>query len=128
MLCFVGMEFTDLLEGKLRPRARYASRNRTPASSTEEDCKTIRKERRIQRQNYSSRQGDRSGHRPSASSAQAVDLSVWQEVQGFGMWYLSVIAGDKTANVCARTFTSPSVVAIFGMWHATHWLPVEPFL
>jgi hypothetical protein len=43
------------------------------------------------------------------------------------MWYLSVIAGDKTANVCARTFTSPSVVTIFGMWHATHWLPVEPF-
>ena len=55
-------------------------------------------------------------------------LSVWQEVQGFGIWYLSVIAGDINANVCTRTFTSPSVVAIFGMWHATHWLPVEPFL
>ena len=32
------------------------------------------------------------------------------------------------AFVCAHTLTSPSVVSIFGMWHATHWLPVESFL
>lgn len=79
------------------------------------------------KKNYASRQGDGSGHRRSASITQAVDLSVRQEVQGFGIWYLSVIPGDKTANVCARTFTPPSVVAIFGMWQATHWVPVEPF-
>jgi hypothetical protein len=77
------------------------------------------------KKNYSSRQGDGSGHRRSASITQAVDLSVRQEVQGFGIWFLSVTPGDKTANVCARTFTSPSVVAIFGMWQATHWLPVR---
>src|ERR1700745_1813108 len=51
-LCFVVIKVTALLEGKLRPRAGSASCNRTPASRTEEDCKTIRKERRIQRQNY----------------------------------------------------------------------------
>ncbi len=92
------------------------------------DCKTIPQGMPNTTKNYSSRQGDRSGHCRSASSAQAVDLSAWQEVQGFGIWYLSVIARDNTANVCARTFTSASVVSIFGMWHATHWLPVEPFL
>jgi hypothetical protein len=39
------------------------------------------------------RQGERSGQRRIASVAQAVDLSVWHEVQGLGMLYLSVIDG-----------------------------------
>jgi len=55
-------------------------------------------------------QGERSGQWRSASDAHAVDLSVWQEVQGLGMLYLSVIAGEMNANVCARTFTSAIVV------------------
>ena len=35
--------------------------------------------------------------------AQAVVLSVWQEVQGFGILYFSVIAGVMNANVCPCT-------------------------
>jgi hypothetical protein len=31
--------------------------------------------------------------------AQAVDLSVWQDVQGFGILYFSVMAGVMKANV-----------------------------
>ena len=50
-----------------------------------------------------------------ASAAQAVDLSAWHVVQGFGILYLSVIPGVMKANVCARTLTSATVVAIFGM-------------
>jgi len=63
-----------------------------------------------------------------APVAQAVDLSVWQLVQGLGILYLSVMAGVMKAKVCARTFTSAMVVAIFGMWQATHWLPGESAL
>lgn len=61
------------------------------------------------------RQGDRSGQCFKASVAQAVVLSAWHVVQGFGILYLSVIAGVMNANVCARTFTSATVVAIFGI-------------
>jgi hypothetical protein len=60
--------------------------------------------------------------------AQAVVLSEWHEVQGFGILYLSVIAGVIKANVCALTFTSAIVVSIFGIWQATQLLPADPFL
>jgi hypothetical protein len=78
--------------------------------------------------NYSSRQGERSGQWRMTSVAQAVVLSVWQEVHGFGILYLSVMSGVINANVCERTFTSAIVVAILGMWQAMQLLPVEPFL
>ena len=58
-----------------------------------------------------------------ASVAQAVVLSVWHDVQGLGILYLSVIAGVMNPNVWARTFASAIVVSIFGMWQATHSLP-----
>jgi hypothetical protein len=60
--------------------------------------------------------------------AQAVVLSAWHVVQGFGILYLSVIEGVMKANVCARTFTSEIVVSIFGIWQAMQLLPPDPFL
>ena len=75
---------------------------------------------------YSALQADRSGHCRIASFAHAVVLSEWHVVQGFGIWYFSVIEGVMNANVCALTFTSAIVVSIFGIWHATHALPAEP--
>ena len=63
----------------------------------------------------SMRHGERSGQCRKASVAQAVVLSAWQVVQGFGILYLSVIAGVMKANVCARTFTSAIVVSILGI-------------
>ena len=60
------------------------------------------------------------------SVAHAVLLSVWHEVQGFGILYLSVIAGVMNAKVCPCTFTSAMVVSIFGIWQATHWLAALP--
>ncbi len=39
----------------------------------------------------------------SSFVAQSVDLSVWQEVQGLGILYLSVIAGELNLKVCERT-------------------------
>ena len=77
---------------------------------------------------YSIRQGERSGQCRRASVAQAVDLSAWQDVQALGILYLSVMAGVMNPKVCARTLTSATVTSIFGMCHATHWLPVEPSL
>ena len=74
------------------------------------------------------RHGDLSGQCRSASVAQAVVLSAWHMVQGFGILYLSVIAGVMKAKVCALTFTSAIVVSIFGMWQATQLLPADPFL
>ena len=41
--------------------------------------------------------------------AQAVVLSAWHDVQGFGILYLSVIYGVMKANVWERTFTSAIV-------------------
>ena len=61
------------------------------------------------------RHGDRSGQCFKASVAQAVVLSAWHVVQGFGILYLSVTAGVMNAKVCERTFTSAIVVSIFGM-------------
>jgi hypothetical protein len=69
------------------------------------------KEQRI----HSTRQGERSGQCRTASVAQAVVLSAWQVVQGFGILYLSVMAGVMKANVCDRTFTSAIVVSILGI-------------
>jgi hypothetical protein len=80
------------------------------------------------REPYSVRQGERSGQCRNASVAQAVVLSVWHVVQGFGILYSSVIAGVMNANVCARTFTSEMVVSIFGIWQAIQLLPADPFL
>jgi hypothetical protein len=64
---------------------------------------------------HSIRHAERSGQRCKTSAAHAVVLSVWQDVQEFGILYLSVIAGVVKANVWARTFTSASLVSIFGM-------------
>lgn len=75
---------------------------------------------------YSSRQGERSGQCRSASVAQAVVLFVWQEVQGFGSLYFSVIAGVMNANVCACTLTFAIVVSIAGIWQLTHSLAGVP--
>ncbi len=47
--------------------------------------------------------------------AQAVGLSLWQDVHGLGILYLSVLDGGMKAKVWARTFTSAMVVSIFGM-------------
>ena len=64
---------------------------------------------------YSSLQGERSGQWRIASAAHAVVLSMWQEVHGFGILYLSVMAGGMKANVCALTNTPGIVTSIFGM-------------
>ena len=47
-------------------------------------------------------------------------LSAWQEVHGFGILYLLVIAGEMNWNVWERTNEpgTPSL-SIFGMWQAT---------
>src|SRR6266404_3696141 len=58
----------------------------------------------------------------------SVVLSLWHDVHGLGILYLSVIAGVMNANVCALTKTPGIVTSIFGMWQATHSLPVEPSL
>jgi len=58
--------------------------------------------------------------------AHAVVLSVWHEVQGFGILYFSVIAGVMNANVCACTLTFAMVVSIAGIWQLTHSLPGVP--
>ena len=59
--------------------------------------------------------------------AQSVDLSAWQEVQAFGILYLSVITGEMNLKVCELT-NAPGTpwVAIFGMWQATQALPADP--
>ena len=57
----------------------------------------------------------------SSFVAQSVDLSVWQDVQGLGILYLSVIAGEMNLKVCELT-NAPGTpwVSSFGIWHATH--------
>ena len=46
-----------------------------------------------------------------AAVAHSVVWSVWHDVQGFGILYLSVMTGVMTLNVCACTLTpgTPSV-------------------
>lgn len=63
-----------------------------------------------------------------ASAAHAVFLSEWQDVQAFGILYLSVMAGVMNENVCARTNTPGISASIFGMWQATQAAPAEPSL
>ena len=46
-------------------------------------------------------QGEVSGQWLMASSAHAVDLSWWQEVQGLGILYRSVMAGEMNRKVWA---------------------------
>ena len=57
----------------------------------------------------------------SSFVAQSVDLSVWQDVQGLEILYLSVIDGEMNLKVCELT-NAPGTpwVSIFGMWQATH--------
>ena len=75
---------------------------------------------------YSTRHGERSGQCRKASVAQALLLSKWHEVHGFGILYFSVITGVINAKVCACTFTLAIVVSIVGMWQLTHSLPGVP--
>lgn len=74
------------------------------------------------------RQWETSGHFLSSSSAHAVDLPVWQLVQGLGMLNLSVIEGEMNLNVWLRTLTSAMVCSIFGMWQLTHSFPDDAAL
>ena len=67
------------------------------------------------RKRHCIRHGERSGQSRKTCAAQAVVLSLWHNVQGFGTAYFSVMAGVMNANVCARTFTSATVVATFGI-------------
>lgn len=57
----------------------------------------------------------------SSFVAQSEDLSVWQDVQGLGILYLSVMAGEMNLKVCELT-NAPGTpwASIFGMWQATH--------
>ena len=65
----------------------------------------------------------------SSFVAQSVDLSVWQDVQGLGILYLSVMAGEMNLKVCELTKVPGTPwVSIFGIWHATHRLPGLPSL
>ena len=66
-------------------------------------------------------QGDTFDHFSNSDAAQPVVLSEWQELQGFGILYLSVIAGVMNWNVWDRTNEpgTPSL-SIFGMWQAMH--------
>lgn len=64
---------------------------------------------------HSTRHGETLVHWRIASSAHAVLFPVWQEVQGFGMPYRSVVAGETNRNVWLRTLTEAMVWAICGM-------------
>ena len=67
------------------------------------------------------RQGDVVFHDSSSWLAQSVDLSVWHEVQGLGILYLSVIVGEMNLKVWELTKVPGTPwVSIFGMWQATH--------
>jgi len=67
------------------------------------------------------RQGDVVFHDSNSLLAQSVDLSVWQDVQGLGILYLSVIAGEMNLKVCELTkLPGTPWASIFGMWQATH--------
>jgi hypothetical protein len=53
--------------------------------------------------------------------AQSVDLPAWQEVQAFGILYLSVIAGVMNLKVWELTnVPGTPCAAIFGIWQAIH--------
>ena len=77
---------------------------------------------------FAIRQGERSDQDFKASAAQVLVLSVWHTLQALGIFIESVSAGLTKWNVWLRTFTSPIVWAIFGMWQAMHSLPALPAL
>ena len=72
---------------------------------------------------------ENSGHLLIASFAHAVFLSLWHDVHGFGIPYLSVISGEMKRKVwaCTNVPGTPSL-SIAGIWQATHWLPTLPSL
>ncbi len=55
------------------------------------------------------------GARRRTEVAQAVVLSAWQRVHGFGVPFSLGLGGRDEREGVARTFTSAMVVAIFGM-------------
>jgi hypothetical protein len=56
----------------------------------------------------------------SSFVAQSLDLSVWQDVQGLGILYLSVIDGEMNLKVCELTKVRGTPwVSIFGMWQVS---------
>ena len=64
----------------------------------------------------------------NCAAAQALVLSLWQLVHGFGMPEVSVSVGERKRKVWLATKVSPCcllgrVWAMLGMWHAMHWLP-----
>src|ERR1700686_660262 len=75
---------------------------------------------------YCARHGERSLQFFSAAVAQPVVLSVWQRLQAFGIFNVSVCAGQTKRKVWLRTFTSAMVSAIGGIWQAMHALPALP--
>ena len=62
------------------------------------------------------RHGDALPQSSIAFAAHAVDLSLWQEVQGFGILYLSVIAGVMNLNVWDET-NAPANTLAFDFRH-----------
>lgn len=77
----------------------------------------------------SARHGDTFDQSLKCSVAHAVDLSVWHDVHGLGILYLSVMSGVMNLNVwaCTNAPGTPSV-SIFGMWQLMHSLPGVPAL
>ena len=75
---------------------------------------------------WPTRQGENSGQVRNAAVAQAFVLSTWQDVHESGISSRPAVAGGMNLNVWLRTITSPSICAIFGMWHPTHSLPADP--
>jgi len=61
------------------------------------------------------RHGETPGQLFIVSRAHAVVLSVWQLVQGLGILYSSVFAGEMKLKVWLRTLMSAMVCSIFGM-------------
>ena len=61
------------------------------------------------------RQGETWGQFSRASRAHSVVWSSWQVVQGLGIPYLSVNAGEMNLKVWLRTLTLLTVLAIGGM-------------
>lgn len=73
-------------------------------------------------------QGETSGHCFSASSAHRTVLSLWQVLQEFGIFIVSVAEGGMNLKVWLLTLTSASVCSILGMWQEMHSLPGLPTL
>ncbi len=78
-------------------------------------CKTTCFKENIFDRHRAMRQGDRSGQAFRAAVAHSIDLSVWQIVQAFGIFSLSVSLGVTKWKVWLRTRWSEIVSATFGM-------------